>query len=696
MPNEADDIGEVTDSPNISALTGEFQLALTHLNVSVEANGANNVRLARWTGQSPDGKKHQKNMSSTETVFPFEGASDTRVLLCDQLISDVTDLCVTSFSRANLRCGATETNDLSNASVVETLLGWMRKRTAEQDLVEAELLSSHMLTYGFAVAQVAWEQGHSMKTQRLNVEEIAQAASQADGIVSQFPAMLQDPAQEDLCAELLLGQFSSLDKASAKATVKSLRETGAAEFLIQYVCKNQPVITALKPVEEICFPSDTIDLQSARVIFRRTWMTKEALRAKVLDDGWGQSFVDELCEKARGEVSGVSDAASLSTLTDSTSANLTENLYEVVWAYARQSNDDGVPAIYYTIFSPHSDGFAKHELLEYAHNEYPFVAFMQERLARRVTESRGVPHIVSTWQNEMKAQRDSIHDYASLSTLPPYQYLKRNGAPPALGAGVGVPVTKIGDIQFMAAPAAPTTAFNVIRAIEKQSNQYFGLPDLEIPPNATQMKAQRRMNGWLSSWNAVYRQVLALCIQYLPTEEVQRITGTQAVLDDNIDKYDLSLSFNVQELDSDLVQKRLQAIMQTVVPLDVSGRLDRSKLVEFLTMSIAPESASMLLVDQPTASQQLYNQVKTDMAQMLQGFEAQLVDASNDPSAPTKLQYAQQIAQGNPKLQQAVQSDEHIAKLYENYLKNLQMGVSQQQNKQIGRYGVNPNQQAQQ
>ena len=168
------------------------------------------------------------------------------------------------------------------------------------------------------------------------------------------------------------------------------------------------------------------------------------------------------------------------------------------------------------------------------------------------------------------------------------------------------------------------------------------------------------------------------------------------MLDDNIDKYDLSLSFNVQELDSDLVQKRLQAIMQTVVPLDVSGRLDRSKLVEFLTMSIAPESASMLLVDQPTASQQLYNQVKTDMAQMLQGFEAQLVDASNDPSAPTKLQYAQQIAQGNPKLQQAVQSDEHIAKLYENYLKNLQMGVSQQQNKQIGRYGVNPNQQAQQ
>ena len=50
----------------------------------------------------------------------------------------------------------------------------------------------------------------------------------------------------------------------------------------------------------------------------------------------------------------------------------------------------------------------------------------------------------------------------------------------------------------------------------------------------------------------------------------------------------------------------------------------------------------------------------------------------------------QQIVQGNPKYQEALQGDERFQALLENYGKNLQQSVTQEQNKMIGRIGVQP------
>jgi hypothetical protein len=73
---------------------------------------------------------------------------------------------------------------------------------------------------------------------------------------------------------------------------------------------------------------------------------------------------------------------------------------------------------------------------------------------------------------------------------------------------------------------------------------------------------------------------------------------------------------------------------------------------------------------------------------MMLGNEANYVE--NDPTAQTKLQYLQDIMGKNPKAKQQMQGDEHFRALLENYVKNLQMSISQQQNKQIGRTGVTP------
>jgi hypothetical protein len=57
------------------------------------------------------------------------------------------------------------------------------------------------------------------------------------------------------------------------------------------------------------------------------------------------------------------------------------------------------------------------------------------------------------------------------------------------------------------------------------------------------------------------------------------------------------------------------------------------------------------------------------------------------------MQFTQQVMQNNPKAQAALQQDENFQQLFQNYVKNLQMSVMQQQNAQIGRLGVTPVQQ---
>jgi hypothetical protein len=71
---------------------------------------------------------------------------------------------------------------------------------------------------------------------------------------------------------------------------------------------------------------------------------------------------------------------------------------------------------------------------------------------------------------------------------------------------------------------------------------------------------------------------------------------------------------------------------------------------------------------------------------MAAGNEAQYVE--NDPTAPMKLQFLNQIVANNPKYQQLMQQDERFRALLENYAKSLQMSVMQQQNAQVGRIGV--------
>jgi hypothetical protein len=296
-----------------------------------------------------------------------------------------------------------------------------------------------------------------------------------------------------------------------------------------------------------------------------------------------------------------------------------------------------------------------------------------------------------TDQEEVKAQHDAIRDRTAFTTMPPILVKKRLGGINKIAPGVHLPVTSPDDYRFMPTPTGDTgTAFTLIDRVEQNHASYFGLYHPNIMPQKTQTTQQFMVNNWLDTWGEAFSMTFSLMLQYMDAAEIESITGR--TIAQNVsgisNMYDFQVKFDVRELDTEFVIEKLKAITQFVLPLDNGGVIDKNKLVKAAVEAIDPDKAKELIINTGTASQLLYKDIQSDIGLMMLGNEANYVE--NDPAAPSKLQYLQDIMGKNPKAQQMMQQDQHFRALMENFIKNLQMSVSQQQNKQIGRTGVTP------
>jgi len=90
------------------------------------------------------------------------------------------------------------------------------------------------------------------------------------------------------------------------------------------------------------------------------------------------------------------------------------------------------------------------------------------------------------------------------------------------------------------------------------------------------------------------------------------------------------------------------------------------------------------------ATEQLRRGVKEDITQMRAGILPDLVE--NDATAPVKLQFAQEIIESSPELQQALTQDPGFGERRQQDAKNLNQSAMQMgENKTTGRLGVASN-----
>jgi len=695
--NKTDPLVFASKDPHVGDLLSEYNRSMVNSSQGNLVTKFDNIRFARWTGQTDDGKKHSENRPESSPAWPFEGASDVRNRIIDSSCNELTYLLCGAFEKAEIRSSPTELTDATLSSIGTTLLKWIRDSKLSQQLrKEAELGAQYALQYGWSAFFVGWQQNISKRSQPISMDEIMQLAQQSGSqSLMELPQLIM--TAPEMATDIIQAAVPGVTKSDAKRMVKELAKTGQTTYDEEYVSRNLPEVVALKPWDEIIFPPEAADLQRARVIFRRTWMSEVELREKITTEGWNADWV-ELAVQQLGKSSTFYNINLLPTTTMlAYNGTNYSNMVEVVYCYTK-SMDGDAPAIFYTVICPQAasnmpqatDSWAIHERLDYAHGEYPFVEFRREQLRRAVVDTRGIPELAVTDQDEIKAQHDSIRDHTAFSTLPPIKVVKRIGAINKIGPGVALPVTNQNDYTFMDPPARePTVAFNLINRVEANHAAYFGTINATIPPLKTQMLQQALVNSWLTTWKAVFRQTFSLCCQYMSPEEIQRITGGTLPhnLSDIHNEFDINVRFDVANLDREYVSQKIQFLTQ-ISQLDVGGVLNRNRLTEMMIQAIAPEMASELIMNPQQASQKMYKDVQSDIGNMLLGNEA--IYQQNDPAAQTKLQYAQQVMQSNQKAQAALQQDQNFQALFENYVKSLQMSIMQQQNAQIGRIGVNP------
>jgi hypothetical protein len=529
---------------------------------------------------------------------------------------------------------------------------------------------------------------------RLALETVAAGAKMMLNLVN-FEELVRDEEREGLAADALRGlwpginvdmlelepdEVDELGESEARRIVRELRADGVAEVWFRGVERNVPRVTALKPWSEVFVSRDCVELQRARAIFRRDWMTEVELRQRVLTDGWDEAWVDEVLSRTRGQ-----DSQGLRL-------NWDDETCEVVWGYHRSVDKGNVESVWVTVFSPNlraDQGWGYHEIVSEGNGDYPFYAVARESMDRGVTKSRGVPEIAMTWQQEKKVQRDSCVDRTSISIVPPMFVAKKDlGKKIELSPAGKIGRDRIGEIEWMDPPKGNMSeSLALVEALKIDADEYFGRPNPAVSPLMTQLVQQDAVDEFLGCWSEILRHVDRLMVARLSEAEWGQICGAaERRAAERAWRFDWTMGFDVRELDTDFMAQKLEAFVKFAVETDAGGVVDRAKLTRLLANAIDPGITAEVVAEERGASQQVFRWAREQMVQMALGNAPELVE--NDTTAGMKLRYVDEIVKANPKYQAALQQDEGFREMFEKMRKNLQMSITQEENKLVGRLGV--------
>lgn len=679
--------------PNVNALVQSRRETISDLSQWLSQQRDNyDVRHCLWGGQTADGRKHGTN---DKPAFPWEGASDLRPFVVDSFISQDVALLCTSVKRANLVANPVESGDMARARLVSQFMRWLMYSQMEEIEDETELLANYVLEKGVGAMAVVWDRKTSTRMQDISVDDIAQLAPE----LAEF---IQNKDYASDLTDLMQTYFPQISRRKARKMVTELRNKGRTRIGLPEVVWDRPALRALSLDRDLFVPIGTTDIQKAPYIFEDKWYTPDQLRAKVLDDGWDKQFVEYVINTQRDDTT--SSEGWISTEWDSRygveANNKTENI-RMVCAYYRTSDEDGVPEVRYTIFHPEVgeiDGiqaYAKHEVLPYRPQRYPFVLFTRERISRRALETRGYPEIAKNWQDQIKIERDSRIDRGSLATKPPLMY--PNGRKlDSWGPASMIPYRRSPDeYKFGDIPPMDSGSIEIENNLVNTARQYFGRATSELDQNEARVRQEFMIQRWLSGWKIVYRHVWLLWQQFGPEQQFFRVTGAgndpkMLVVGDEQEKYDFHIEFDVKGIDPDYNLKKLKEIGDIAMQFDRSGRTNWSALLGEMISGIDPSVAGRILMPEEEATEKEVEEEKQLLTEIYSGMDVDLEPPFN---AQLRQQVFQSWLQGSETIpavdvQQRLQTDEAFAKRVQKHQQQIQMQIMQQQNAQIGRTGA--------
>lgn len=680
-----------------------------------------NTRLCIWAGQSSDGRKHADE-NNDEPVMPFEGAVDGRHRITDMLINEDMMLVVLASMRARISMVGVGENDVAAVSRMETVFRWVRDTQLGYRYMR-ELIKLAQYTFGdspaVGVMGVTWRQETQLEMKTLTAQELmdlylqvvmdgfargAEDVSQEDleqeasAAAEQFLEVLADDAYgEDALIEILQNFFPYVKTKRARKVIKGLREEGAARFPAPYLKYNGLELNAKRLYEDCFIPSSTIEFQRTRVYFEPDWLTRTEVLQRQIEFGWSDTFVEDLIGKddERGQAGVVTFSQKVrdknGQLVDQ-NMDASREMYQVVTAYWKDVNEDGVVGIYYVTF--HADievAATDARVLDYAHGNYPCHAFQREVLDSRLMDSRGIAELAGSHQDLLKMYSDSFGDNAQLTAVPPMVTRGRKNQ----GALYIEPLAELqakreGDFQWLSPPQYPNQVDEMMKEIRRQIDEYHGRPGDEVAGDLVNMHREFKVMWWLANLKEVHMQMLQLIQQYIPEETLIRITDDEGnpvarSRDEIQGQYDIRLTFDPRDFDPEYLKLVGETIMNVLMPMDREKTIDPSPVIANLFWRLQPELAQSSIRNVEKARDTEIDDERKAYQTILGGEEPELAD-DGSINYQLRIQHYQAIQQQNPKIFEGLAQDRTA--ILQSRLERLQMLAEQYgENADIGRQG---------
>lgn len=703
--------GDGSSSPippdKFTSLKAELEQLCTDAGSSVNDRRqmADDTRYCRWPGQSPDGRKHEENLDGAK-AFPFEGASDARVRLGDEITQEQVIVIMAAIVRMQVGVKGTEASDMELAAEVNTLWQWIQhNQLGAEWFVEMSKVIQYRQGDSPAVGilQVNWHEEKALQEVTTSSDDISQravAAAQAQNLPitpqdgTDLQDLLSNPGRLDELAQLIQALWPEMPAPTADRVAKEVALEGESKFAYPYSCENRLRVKARRMFHDIFVPENTHDLQRARVIFVREWFTETELREREAAGDFAVGFVDQVLEH-EGE-SGWKEFYHQSISGDYSSSPLQREWdkarhrgqYELFTAFFRASNKLGIPGIYTVQFhaeveTPGTDM----ALYESPRCRYPFFAIPREILDDSLWNSRSIPELTMTDQQSLKQLHDSFMDHVQLVTIPPIAVPASRPKMALVFRPLGqIKEQRPGEIHPIVLGQYPVANDKVQDAIERRVARYFGRMAATNMPDWTRLYQQFLVDSCFVVIAEIVRYSLELAWEYLPDDTLARVLGHQIDREKDQMDYDVQSSFEAGMLNLEYLKEVGQMISSYVLAWDTMSTVQRDRLVRWFLSSLSPTLAQELLVPAATAQQTEIDDEQKNFTLISAGIEPPMIDAGQNFGL--RLQTLLTIGQKNP---EAFSKLTPVSRqILEARLKHLQGMVQQQQNAQIGRQQARP------
>lgn len=661
---------------------------------------AENTLACAWDGQSADGRKRRGALA--QEAFPFEGASDMRIRLADMLVNEAVDLGMEAVQGMSIR--GVEGGDDGLAARMERLASWIIENKMGDVWADEWRLFLRWLNAdspGRAVFGIYWDRRtalvrRSITADALLAHEYEANGGDAEAAAATVRSMIFDESAENAAVDWLGGFLGDVRPKALRRAVRALRAGETPEVPVPEVVENRPIVRAHRLYEDIFLPINTTDLQSARVVFLREWLTRVELEEREHSMGYRRTFIDKalghegvshLGILAPGSAPSVS-AESWNGMSDPVAR---KGLFEVVTAYFRAANEDGYPAVYHVAFHGSVDEAAHdREILPYDHGKYPFAWASCERTSRALLAPRGIPELVITDQYALKLLNDSFNDHTTIATNPPVKVpANRPDVRFTWGPYSKIREWRAGEISFMSPGAYPVGNDKHREDILLRVGQYFGRPG-SASPELVQSRARARAAVVTTVAREVVLQMLSLCQQYFTDDDLARVTGrgrtpVRFTREDIRGRYDLRVSFDSRTSSLEWIRTVGELIGKYLLPLDSAGVLDRAWLVEYFAGMIDPALLGGVRAVQDALRSEL-NDEDANLTKIINGIEPEMMTDGQNFAA--RLGRLMDNLRKNPAI--ASKMDETSRAILDGRVKHLQGMVQQRENALTGKRMAEP------